>query len=109
MVPQLLTTVAAWPLAAYLRDFRVLLYLLVGKGCSAPSFACSRGRAFRLRRRPDYLKQICSYTLPLLVSSLMMVAILQGDRLLIAGAYTLSQLGEYAVAAMLVTAPNSLR
>ena len=36
----------------------------------------------------------------------MMIGILQGDRLLIAGAYPLSRLGEYAAAAMLAATPS---
>lgn len=106
-IPQILTLVAAWPLAAYLRDFRAPLFLMIAKVVlSALTSHVVAHRSFRIGINWSYARDIIGYALPLLLSSFMMVGILQGDRLLIARAYPLSQLGDYALAAMLAAVPS---
>ena len=106
LAPQVLITLAAWPLAVWLRDYRAILYLLLFKaGLSLAGSHALSERAYRLCWRPDLMRENLRFGGPLLVSGYLMFAIFQGDRLLVAGAYSLSDLGVYAVASTLAMAP----
>lgn len=108
-LPQLLATVACWPLAVWLGDFRAVLALLLVK--SAASVIASHlvaEHSYRWRIDPPEQKRMLRFGWPLVVNGLLMFAILQGDQFAIAASYTMSDLAPYAAAAALASAPTFL-
>lgn len=106
LIPQVVITLAAYPLAIWLRDFRALVWLLVGKAFL--SLAISHlvsARFYQWTMRLDYFWAMIRFGCPLLMESLLMFGALQGDRLLIASSFSLSELGGYAVAGTLAATP----
>jgi O-antigen/teichoic acid export membrane protein len=87
-VPQVLLTMAAWPLASWLNDYRAILCILLGK--AVLSLAASHllaQRPYRLSWDAVFARENFRFGWPLLVMSFVMVGIFQGDRFLIASRY----------------------
>jgi len=105
-IPQIVTTLAAWPLAHYFGDYRAILSLLLSKAFLSliVSHLLSQ-RTFSLYPNVAYFKDIFRFSTPLLISSFLLFAIFQGDLMLVAGAFSLSDLGGYSVAATIAMAP----
>jgi len=105
-LPQVTITLAAWPLAAWLRDYRAILSLLLVKAVfSMITSHLIAERPYRLCWEPKLIKENLRFGWPLLLSGFLMFGIFQGDRMLIAGTYSLADLGTYAVAATIAMTP----
>lgn len=116
-VSSLLVTLLAWPLAAWLRDYSAMLWLLLLQ--SALYTVGSRlvaERPYRWALDRNYLRRYLSFGWPLLINGLLMYGILQGDRFVIGASrrlfahsvYTLTDLAVYSVAFAVTMAPSSL-
>jgi O-antigen/teichoic acid export membrane protein len=106
-VPQLLTTLAAWPVAAALRDYRAVLGLLLGKALlTAIGTHAVAERRFAIRINGRWLRETLRFGLPLLLGGFVQFGNFQGDSMVVAAAYPLAQLGEYSVAMTLAMAPG---
>lgn len=104
--PQVLVTVAAWPLALLFPDFRTMLILLIGKSffsCLASHYLAEH--PYRWKFQLIHVSRMLRFGWPLLASGILMFAVFQGDQLLVATFYSLSELGNYAAAATLTLAP----
>lgn len=82
VIPQLLVMLAAWPLAAWLKDYRAMLVLLIAKG----GLSCLITHMWAKRRYHwaavrQHLKVIVDFGWPLLINAFLMFGIFQGDRL----------------------------
>ncbi|MGB9552970.1 MAG: oligosaccharide flippase family protein, partial [bacterium] len=109
MVPQVIITAAAWPVAIWLPDFRCVLVLMIAK--SAMSCAMSHvlaNRPYRWQWQKVYLRRMVRFGWPLLINGFLMFGIFQGDQLIVATFYTLSDLGPYAAASALAMVPGLL-
>ena len=105
-VPQVAITLAAWPLAAWLGDYRAILGLLLAKASFSMIVThLAAERRYRLCWDPKLVYESLRFGWPLLMSSFVMFGIVQGDQMLIAGAYPVAELGMYAAAATLAMAP----
>jgi len=105
-MPQVMITVAAWPLAAWLRDYRAILSLLLVKAIASLVIShVVAERPYRLRWEPKLLRENLSFSYPLILSGFLMFGVFQGDRMLVAGAYSLADLGAYAVASTIAMTP----
>lgn len=106
-VPQLVVTLLAWPLAAWLKDYRAVLVLLAGKALM--SFVLSHWFAeqrYRLAWQREYGQRMWKFGWPLLLTGFLMFGIMQGDQFLVATFYSMSELAPYAAAVSLVMAPQ---
>lgn len=106
-IPQILITLAAWPVALWLRDFRAFIWLQIGK--AALSTLVSNvvgGRSYACAFRKDYCREIFNFSWPLVVSGFIMICSSQGDRLLMTRAFDLKELGTYAVAWSFAATPG---
>ncbi|GMU34995.1 MAG: lipopolysaccharide biosynthesis protein [Planctomycetia bacterium] len=104
---QLVATLSAWPLAAWLGDYSAMLWLVI---LQAGSFAII-SHAFALRRYRwawdrGSAHRLVTFGWPLLVNGLLMFGILQGDRLVVGSMYSIRDLGLYSVAAALTMTPT---
>jgi O-antigen/teichoic acid export membrane protein len=106
-LPQVMITLAAWPVTAWLGDYRAVLVLLVAKAgltCAGSHWLAERPYRWRLRR--EYALRMLRFGWPLLVTGFLMFGVLQGDQFLVAAFYTMADLGPYAAAGALTLAPS---
>jgi O-antigen/teichoic acid export membrane protein len=116
-ISSLLVTLLAWPLAAWLRDYSAMLWLILLQAAlyTIGSWLVAE-RRYRWAWDRNYLRRYMSFGWPLLVNGLLMYGILQGDRFIIGASrrlfahsvYTLADLGIYSVAFAVTMAPSSL-
>ncbi len=108
-IPQLVITLAAWPVAVWLKDFRAVLVLLIAKtalGCLVSHLLAER--PYRWQWHREYVVRMLRFGWPLLATGFLMVGVMQGDQFLVGSLYTMSDLGPYAGAAALALAPSFL-
>jgi O-antigen/teichoic acid export membrane protein len=106
LVPQGMATVAAWPLAVWLGDFRAVLWIMLGK--ELLTFTMSHLLAespYRLAWQRIQVKQMLVFGWPLLLNGYAMFASQQGDQMIIGAAFSLSDLGTYSIAFSLSSVP----
>jgi O-antigen/teichoic acid export membrane protein len=106
VVPQFLITIAVWPMAVWLRDYRVILWLMIAKaliGTAMTYFFARRpyGWAWELR----HIRGMLAFGWPLLLTSLVMTAYQQADQMLVGAVFSLDLLANYALAFSLVSIP----
>ncbi len=106
LVPQLLITIAVWPLVVWLRDYRAIVCLMIAKAI------CGTAATFVLAQRPyrwgwdrAYILKMLGFGWPLLLSSLVMFGSQQADQMLIGSVFSLNLLANYALAFSLVSIP----
>ena len=107
VIPQLLITLAAWPVAVWLKDFRAFIWLQIGKAALSTlvSYVVG-GRRHAFGFQKDFCMEIFRFSWPLMLSGFIMLCSSQGDRLLITKGFSLEQLGTYGVAYVLASAPS---
>lgn len=117
IVSSFLVTLLAWPIAARLRDYSAMLWLLLLQSAvQAIGSHIVAERRYVWTWDQDYARRFISFGWPLLVNGLLMYGILQGDRFIIGASgrlfpnsvYNLADLGIYSVAFSLTMAPSTL-
>lgn len=106
LVPQVLITTLAWPLAVWIGDFKVVLILLLGK--ELLTTIMTHGLAVRPYRWGwDKLlwRGMWNFGWPLIINGLLLFGAQQGDQILVGGGYSLEMLALYSAAALLVAGP----
>ncbi len=107
LIPQIATTLAAWPLAVYFKDYRAVLVILLGKACfTATMTHWLAERQYSLRYDSIWLRESFKFAWPLLLTSFIMIANFQGDSMVVAASYPLAELGVYAVALAIAVTPG---
>ncbi len=107
--PQVLMTMAAWPVARWLGDYRAVLVLLVGKALLSLLLSHALAeRPYRWTWHREYGRRLLQFGWPLLLTGYLMFGIMQGDQFLVATFYSTADLAPYAAAATLVMAPQLL-
>lgn len=104
--PQLAITLAAWPVASWLGDYRAVLVLMLAKGllsCTGSHLLAEQ--PYRWRVDLVDIGRILRFGWPLIVNGFLMFGVLHGDQFLVATYYTMADLGTYAAAAALNMAP----
>ena len=106
LIPQTLVTLAAWPLTYWLRDYRSILVLVIGKAaisCAVTHVLAKR--TYRLRWNRRWTSEVSVWAWPLLASSIVVFASGQANQIIIGSAYSVSRLAGYAIASGLVNIP----
>jgi O-antigen/teichoic acid export membrane protein len=107
MIPQVAITLAAWPVAKWLGDYRAVVVLLLVKAvCSCAGSHWLAEQPYRWRMHRNYTRRMLRFGWPLLITGFLMFGVLQGDQFLVATFYAMSDLGPYAAAAALTMAPT---
>jgi O-antigen/teichoic acid export membrane protein len=105
--PQVVITLAAWPVTLWLGDYRAVLVLLLTKGlvtCLGSHLLAEHRYTWRIHG--TYIRRMLGFGWPLLVNGFLMFGVLQGDQFLIAALYSVTDLAPYAAAAALTMAPT---
>jgi len=106
LIPQVVITAAAWPVARWLGDYRTVLVLLLAK--STIGCVCTHAfaeRPYRWKLRTDYQYRLFQFGWPLVVTGLLMFGVTQGEQFTVATFYRMSDVAPYAAAATLALMP----
>ncbi len=107
--PQLLTVAIAAPLALYLKDYRVMLWLV---GIQAVSMVLISNlvatRPYRWAWSKDLILRIISFGWPLMLNGFLLFGIFQADRTIVGIAYNMEDLGWFSAAFTLTLFPSML-
>jgi len=104
--PQVLVTMAAWPVASYVGNYAAFVWLSIMGGILGVLLShLLADRPFRLRWDWVVVRQALNFGWPLLLNGLLMYAALQGDRVILSQSYTKAELGLYSIAVGLAMAP----
>jgi O-antigen/teichoic acid export membrane protein len=106
-ISQAVVTLAAWPICHLLPDYRSILFILIGKN------AINLGSTYLFAKRKytwhwdqGFFKKMLTFGWPLLINSFLLFGMMQGDRIIVAMGYTMSDLGGYSVASQLTIIPG---
>jgi O-antigen/teichoic acid export membrane protein len=117
IISSILVTLLAWPIAAWLRDYAAMLWLLLLQAAiQAIGSHIVAERGYKWTWDRDYARRFITFGWPLLINGLLMYGILQGDRFVIGASgrlfsnsvYNLVDLGIYSVAFAVTMAPSTL-
>jgi O-antigen/teichoic acid export membrane protein len=106
VVPQTIITIAAWPLAIWLKDHRVILWLMIARAmlCLIVTHLVAR-RPYRWAWKAIYVKRMWCFGWPLLLTSIIIFAAQQADQIVVGAVYSLDDLASYALAVSVVSIP----
>ena len=107
IIPQLLITLLAWPVAAWLSDYRAVLVLMILKALL--SWIGSNWLAeqpYRWQFHKVYAQRLWFFGWPLLVNGLFTFIMMRGDQFIVASFYLMGEFGAYAAASSLTMAPT---
>ena len=106
MIPNLIVTLAAWPLAVYFRDYRAVVCLLLARAILSSTLSQFLAeRPFHPRLERASLRESLAFGWPLLLSGLIQFGNFQGDSMVVAAGYPLAKLGEFSVALTMAMTP----
>ncbi len=109
VLPQVLITLAAWPMALWLRDYSVILWLLIARTVMTVLLShLVAKRPYRCTWEASYVVEILKFGWPLALNALLLYLVSQGDRVLIAGRYDMEMLAIYTAAATLALTPGQI-
>jgi len=109
VIPQIVITLIAWPMAIWLNDYRVLLWLMLIKWtASLIGTHLVAELPYRWGWNRNYFRQILAFGLPLLINSFLMLAIGQGNQYIIGTSYSMEELAIYFIAASVSDAPSCI-
>lgn len=109
VVPQIIITIAAWPLALIWNSYVVLVWLLVARqaGMMIASFAVA-DTPYRWAYDGSIFRAILTFGWPMMLNGVLLFAIMQGDRFAVGVAYSVVELGPYAIAGSVVLLPAAM-
>lgn len=109
IVPDCIITLAAWPIAFFIKDYRVLVWLLLLKvlltGVLTHALA---ERSYRLGWDKRYASMIFKFTWPLLINGFLLFGAMEGDRVIVGNRFTMADLGMYSLALSLTVMPGMI-
>lgn len=107
LAPQVITLAIAAPIALWIGDYRVILFVyLVQVACFVATSHMLAERRFAVAWDGALLRRMVVFGWPLLINGMLMFGILQGDRVVVGSALTITDLGWYSAAFTLLMAPT---
>jgi O-antigen/teichoic acid export membrane protein len=116
-IPMLVSVIIAWPLAVWLKNYSVILWLIIIRSIVAVVVSHSLAeRRFSVGWNSALAKRMFSFGLPLLLNGVLLFFLFQGDRFVIGSAeemfgqlyYSKALLGIYVVAATIAKTPMQI-
>jgi O-antigen/teichoic acid export membrane protein len=105
-VPQMIITLAAWPLVIWLGDFRVILWLMLGKsGMGILMTHLVAERSYRWSWRGDQMRRMWVFGWPLLLNGVLLFAAQQADQLVVGAFLSVAELASFALVMSVVSIP----
>lgn len=101
--PDVVVTILAWPIAVYFGDYRAFVcFAILQSALSVIASHMVAERPFRISWESTMIRRCISFGWPLMLNSILMFFALQGDRLVLANAYSQEVLGFYSIAGTIV-------
>lgn len=106
LIPKILTVAAVIPLAFYLEDYTIMLWLIILQAilATALTHAFSK-RTYSWSVSKVILKQMFHFGWPLLLNGILIFLIFQGDRMIVGRFFAMENLGWYGAAYTLTMVP----
>ncbi len=109
LTSSILVTALAVPLATYVRDYTVVLWIHVAHAFLTTALSHRLAeRKYSLRFDAGIVRRFVEYGWPLMLNALILAAVMQGDRLIVAFSFSAVELGRYAVVFQLVSLPAQI-
>ena len=106
LVPQVILTLAVWPLVVWLGDFRVILWLMIGKAVlSVVMTHWLAERSYELSWDRGTADRILSFSWPMAINGILLFASQQADQVLVGAWFSLEQLAQYSVPVSILAVP----
>ena len=103
----LVATLSVWPVWMLTRDYTALVWVSLVQAITHVALSHVLAvRPYRLRIEGPYLVRMLSFGWPMLLNSLLMFGVFQGDRLIVALSISAQELGSYALALQLGLLPT---
>lgn len=114
VVPNLVTALAAWPIARLLGDYHaVLVVVLLTTGLQVAMSHTLAERPYRWAMDREHARKIFAFGWPLMINGMLLFCIMEGDQFVIASGesvfgnpFSKADLGSYSVAAGVALAPG---
>lgn len=99
VIPQIIATLAAFPIAIWLGDYSAVLWLIIMQAATGllVSHLIAK-RVYQLNWNREFATRLIVFGWPLLINGFLMIGALQGDRLIVGAFYSMTELGVYSVA-----------
>lgn len=108
-VPQIITLGMAWPLAIWLGDYSVMLWVIIAQAFTTTLFShLLSERPYRWAWNAEVVSRMLQFGWPLLINGVLMFVIFQGDKAIVGKAFSMETLGWYSAAFTLTLAPAML-
>jgi len=109
IIPQIVAVSLAYPLIIYFHNYYAVTYLIIIHALFyvLVSHLCSK-RVYKIQFNSTSFNRIFCFGWPLILNSILMYLILQGDKLIIGANYDISVLGYYSAAFMITMIPALL-
>jgi O-antigen/teichoic acid export membrane protein len=108
IVPQIIITLAAWPLTLVWHDYSVLVWLLlIRQLISTAASHLFADRPYRWAYQRSAVKSIFDFGWPMMINGLLLFCIMQGDRFVVGIRFSTEDLGVYAIAGTLALLPSA--
>ena len=106
VLPQLVVTTATWPLVFWLKDYRVIVWLMAGNAALSMMMThLAAERPYRCMWHKEHGRRMFFFAWPLLLNGLIMFLCQEADQILVAKSLSLSAFAGYALALTLVSIP----
>jgi len=109
LIPQTISLVISLPLALYLEDYRVSLFVIIAQVFT--SFLISHilaERPYRASWNKQHFLTILAFGWPLLLNSFIMIGVLQAEKLIVGSSFDMATLGWFSAALTLTFMPSML-
>jgi O-antigen/teichoic acid export membrane protein len=107
VIAQIVITLATVPFCRVFPDYRSILFLLIAKsGISLTTTFLFAQRKYKWHFELRHIKHMVHFGWPLFVNGILMFGIMQGDQMIVAIGYTMSDLGGYSIAGQLTLIPG---
>lgn len=106
LIPQILVTVAAGPLAVWLQDYRAILWIIIGKAITTMVLTHAfASRTYRWAFKREYLRSMFSFGWPLILNGLLLFLSQQADQLIVGSFLTLEDVALYSASFSIAIIP----
>ena len=109
LIPQVIVTLAIWPLILWLGDCRVILWAMIGRAVLQLVLTHALAeRKYRLSFDRIIATRIVAFGTPMLINGLFLFLSQQADQLIVGSRYSVAELARYAVPASILMVPWSV-
>jgi len=109
LVPQAAALLLLWPLSMFIRDYALMLYILIAQAVCLMLMTHMLSRTpYRWAWNKPILMRFLSFGWPLMLNGVVLFALAQGDRVIVGANYDMAVLGAYSAAAIIAMSVTTM-